>query len=104
MLKKLLSCCITSALCFHSSLAFSQPNEIADSAELQQAPDTLPATLMLAPDDIAIADRYIVVFQQPQMMARDRRKPIKCDATLERLGHNPGHNRSVSAIEIPVNP
>ncbi|MCS0337978.1 S8 family peptidase [Vibrio diabolicus] len=69
MLKKLLSCCITSALCFHSSLAFSQPNEIADSAELQQAPDTLPATLMLAPDDIAIADRYIVVFQQPQMMA-----------------------------------
>ncbi|MDF4588398.1 S8 family serine peptidase, partial [Vibrio parahaemolyticus] len=57
------------ALCFHSSLAFSQPNEIADSAELQQAPDTLPATLMLAPDDIAIADRYIVVFQQPQMMA-----------------------------------
>ncbi|MGI2974927.1 S8 family peptidase [Vibrio alginolyticus] len=68
MLKKLLSCCITSALCFHSSLAFSQPNEIADSAELQQAPDTLPATLMLAPDDIAIADRYIVVFQQPQMM------------------------------------
>ncbi|MEF1307775.1 S8 family serine peptidase, partial [Vibrio owensii] len=35
----------------------------------QQAPDALPATLMLAPDDIAIADRYIVVFQQPQMMA-----------------------------------
>ncbi len=64
MLKKLLSCCITSALCFHSSLAFSQSTELPNDADLAQT----PASLMLAPEDVAIADRYIVVFHQPQMM------------------------------------
>ncbi|WP_045464326.1 S8 family peptidase [Vibrio hyugaensis] len=67
MSKKLLTCCITSAICFHSASVYSQSTDLPGASDLQQA----PAALMLAPDDVAIADRYIVVFKQPQMMPSD---------------------------------
>ncbi len=67
MSKKLLTCCIASALCFHSASVYSQSTDLPGASDLQQA----PAALMLAPDDVAIADRYIVVFKQPQIIPSD---------------------------------